>query len=273
MAIAAPMRPVIAIAALASLTLPVGACTLKPDPPAAYNPNPLGPGLRISQVQDPSSPQYAPNTTVNVTSVDVSFIDTYDETHDGKSIGTVYIQDVGSSAPYSGLSLYESSFVPADLRLLPGDVIDVDGPYDESSSVGSAVFPTGHTLPQFNKPVSTFRYAFTSPTPTVVSLDDLDMHADGSNYLPGRKWENMLVTVNDVVIAGGETDSTGLRISYLMGDPDGSIDLNACAISNELYPLGKNDFPAGTHFTSVTGIVTWFYTYQIAPRSAADLVQ
>jgi hypothetical protein len=226
-------------------------------------------------VQDPASPNYAPNTTVDVTSVDVSWIDTYDETHDGKSAGTVYIQDVGSSAPYSGLSLYESSFVPADLRLLPGDVVDVVGPYDESTSVGTAMFNAGTTLPQFNKPVSTFRYAFSTPTPTVIALADLDMQDPVSTaaYLVGRKWENMLVTVNDVVIAGGETDSTGLRVSYLLGDPDGSIDLNACAISNELYPLGKTDFAAGTHFTSVTGIVTWFYTYQIAPRSAADLVQ
>jgi hypothetical protein len=256
------------------LTLTLGGCgTLTPDPPAPYTPNPLGPGLRIAQVQDPKSPDYAPNTAVTVSSVAVSWIDSYDETHDGKSVGTVYIQDVGSSAPYSGLSLYEQAYVPASLRALPGDVLDVTGPYDESTSVGAATFPAGDTLPQFNKPVATFQYQFTAPTPTVVPLGDLDMHADGSNYAAGRKWENMLVTVNDIVIAGGETDSTGLRVSYLMGEPDASIDLNACAISNELYPLGEHDFPAGTHFSSITGIVTWFYTYQIAPRSAADLVQ
>jgi hypothetical protein len=272
MAVAAPMRLAFATAALA---LVVGACsTLTPDPPAPYTPNPLGPGLRISQVQDPSSPDYAANTTVTVSSVDVSWIDAYDETMDGKSIGTVYIQDIGSSAPYSGLSMYEQAYVPADLRALPGDIVDVTGPYQEQSSVGSATFPTGETLPQFNKPVATFEYEFTSPTPTVVPLGDLDQHADNSNYIAGRKWENMLVTVYDVVVAAGETDSTGLRVSYLLSSADaGEPDLNACAISNELYPLGKNDFPAGTHFTSVTGIVTWFYTYQIAPRSAADLVQ
>jgi len=265
------MRPAIATAVLA---LTVGACTLKPDPAAQYNPNPLGPGYRIAQVQDPSSPNYAPNTTVDVTSVVVSTIDTYDETKDGKSVGTVYIQDVGSSAPYAGLSLYESSFVPGDLMLLPGDVLDVDGPYDESTSVGSAMFPAGQTLPQFNKPVSTYRYGFMSPAPTVVALSDLDQHVDGSNYLTGRKWENMLVTVNDVIVAAGETDSTDLRVSYLLSSADaGPPDLDACAMSNELYPLGKNDFPAGTHFKSITGIVTWFYSYQIAPRSAADLVQ
>jgi hypothetical protein len=79
-----------------------------------------------------------------------------------------------------------------------------------------------------------------------------------------------------VVISGGSTDTTGLRVSYYMGQGDASVPSltdNPCTITNELYALGKNDFPDGTHFTSVTGIVTWFYTYSIAPRSAADLVQ
>jgi hypothetical protein len=259
---------------LAALSLLLAACTLKQDPAAPYTPNALGPGLRIAQVQNPASPQYAPNTNVQVSSVVVSWVDTYDETKDGKSIGTVYIQDVGSQAPFSGLSMFKSSYVPADIRLLPGDVMNVAGEYAESVSVGSASFPAPETLPQFNEPVATFQYDFTSPVPAVVPLADLDMHLDLSNYAAGRKWENMLVTVNDVIIAGGETDTTGLRVSYLLGSGDGgAIDLNACAISNELYGLGKSDYPAGTHFSSVTGIVTWFYTYQIAPRSAADLVQ
>src|SRR5580700_5405791 len=152
------------LAAPALLALAFGACsTLTPDPPAPYTPNPLGPGLRISQVQNPASPDYAPNTDVDVSSVVVSWIDTYDETKDGKSVGTVYIQDVGSELPFSGLSLYEASYVPADIRLLPGDVMDIAGMYAESSSVGSATFPAPETLPQFDKPVATFRYDFSSP--------------------------------------------------------------------------------------------------------------
>jgi hypothetical protein len=259
---------------IAVLAVALGACTLKADPPAPYTPNPLGPGLRISQVQNPSSPTYSPNKSVDVSSVVVSWIDTFDETKDGKSIGTVFIQDIGTQVPYSGLSMYDESFVPADLRVLPGDVVDVVGPYTEAPSVGSAVFTVPETLPQFYKPVATFRYEFQPPTPTIVPLEDLDQKIDNSNYAAGRKWENMLVTVQDVYIAAGETDTTGQRVTYLMGTGDsGAIDLNSCAISNEEYPLGKNDFAAGTHFKSVTGLVTWFYSYHIAPRSAADLVQ
>jgi hypothetical protein len=43
------------------------------------------------------------------------------------------------------------------------------------------------------------------------------------------------------------------------------------AISNELFDLG-NEFPlaANQTFPSVTGIVTYFYSFQLAPRSIAD---
>jgi hypothetical protein len=45
-------------------------------------------------------------------------------------------------------------------------------------------------------------------------------------------------------------------------------------ISNELFDLGttQSQLIVGTHLRSVTGIVTWFFSYQIAPRTPADLV-
>jgi len=106
-----------------------------------------------------------------------------------------------------------------------------------------------------------------TPDPVTIQLSDIDE----DNYLTGRKWENMLVQVNDVTVGPGVNSSN--RVSYIMGQGDASIDINAAGLSNELYDLGANDYPAGTHFSSVTGIVTWFYSYHIAPRSAADLKQ
>jgi hypothetical protein len=252
----------------AILAVFLAACsTLTEDPAAPYDANPLGTGLRIHDVQNPSSPTYSPGKTVIVSSTVVSWIDTFDETRDGKSIGTVYIQDVGSSDPYSGISVYEPSYVPASLRLLPGDVLDFNGPYQEITSVGSAMFNPGQTLPQLAKPVGTYRYDFTTPPPVTIQLSDIDE----SSYLTGRKWEGMLVTINDVTIGPGVDANS--RVTYIMGQGDASIDSNAAAISNELYNLGSTDYPVGTHFSSVTGIVTWFYSYQVAPRSAADLKQ
>jgi hypothetical protein len=264
------MRLAAALLVSACLT----ACTLADDPASTPNPQPLGTGMRIAQVQDPSSPSYAPNHNVNLSSLAVLWLDTFDETKDGKSQGTLYLQDVGSGSPYAGMSAYQSSFVPADLRVLPGDVLDVVGPYQETLAVGKAMFgiaPDGKTqtsLPQLYKPVSTFRYEFRTPDPVVVKLPDLNE----DNYLQGRKWEGMLVTVQDVTVIKPVNDGSG-RITYgLQGNGD-KTDGNEVAVSNELYDLKDTDYPAGTHFKSITGIVTWFFSYQIAPRSPADLVQ
>lgn len=258
--------------ALALLPVALVACSsLTGDPPSKPTADPLGDGLRIAQVQDPSSPDYKPNTNANITSAVATWLDTFDETHDGKSIGTLYIQDVASTAPYSGIEVYEPNYVPASLTILPGDVLDFAGPYDESPNVGSATFDPGTFLPQLSKPVGTFRYEFVPPPPAVVTTEELV--GTDANFKSARKWLGMLVTIHDVIIAAG-TSSSG-RVTYLMGDATvdgGGITSSSVAISNENYDLGPMDFPAGTHFSSVTGLVTWFYSFHVAPRTAADLV-
>jgi hypothetical protein len=274
--------------AVSALVVPValaavvaGCSSLTEDPGAPYDASPLGNGQRIADIQNPgattSDYQQAINNAngVNVflSSVAVTWIDTFDETRDGKSKGTVYIQDVGSQAPFAGISIYQPNYVPAALTPLPGDVLDMNGPYEEVKNIGTAIFGSQNgiplTLPQLAKPIGTFRYEFRSPDPVVIQLSDINQ----TNYLKGRQWEGMLVTVNDVTVAAGTPDSTGSRITYLMNQGDAAFDTNSAEISNELFNLGLNDYPSGTHFQSVTGIVTWFYSYHIAPRTRDDLKQ
>src|SRR5215831_10035201 len=86
------------------------------DKGAPPNPDPLGPGQRISDVGDPrimGHPQTCPGapatndeagcSQANVTGASVVWVDTFDETKNGKSRGTIYVQDVGSTAPYAGM--------------------------------------------------------------------------------------------------------------------------------------------------------------------------
>ena len=47
-------------------------------------------------------------------------------------------------------------------------------------------------------------------------------------------------------------------------------------MDNELYPLPYSDpkfgtTPGSVHFASVTGVVTYFFSFHIAPRSDADI--
>jgi hypothetical protein len=273
------MRTVPAFALLTALASLVACGSQTPDKPADYQPNPLGTGLRIADLQSPSSTYYSQAMTlaqtdhnegkaqtgvnVIVSSVVVQWVDTYDETKDGKSVGTVYVQDLNSTAPYSGIDIYSPSYVPASLRLIVGDVLDFNGPYEEAANIGTAVF-LPQTLPQLSKPVGTFRYEYQTPAPLGIQLADLNQ------YATGRKWENMLVTMKDITIAAGANNSG--RVTYPVGQGSEQITSNSPTLSNELYALGPNDYPAGTHFSSVTGIVTWFFTFHIAPRSPADLV-
>jgi hypothetical protein len=253
--------------ALAAALIGLTACSeIQPDPPAPYEPHPLGNGLRIADVQNPTSPSYAPNTGVDLTSLAVVWVDTFDETKDGKSLGTVFVQDVGSTAPYSAISVYQPSYVPSDLRLLPGDVLDFVGPYQEVTSIGSAKFSPGQTLPQLAKPVGTFRYEYQVSAPQPIALADLD------DYTTGRAWEGMVVTVKDVYAIAAT--SSGGRVTYTLAtNLDAGTNVNTVSMSNEEYDLKSTDFAPGTHFQSVTGLVTWFFSYHIAPRTPADLVQ
>jgi hypothetical protein len=226
------------------------------------NPNPIGSGVHIRDVVNPANNQNG--ATVSISGAVVLTVDTYDETANGKSAGTVYVQDIGSQAPFSGASLYAPSFVPSDLRVVPGDTLDLLGPYVIESSIGAAVFASGEGLAQISKPTATFRYEYETPPPTVIDVNDLD------DYNKGFQWENMLVTVQNVTVYDGLTNSAGRVTGHIT--PDFEQNQDTVVIANELMPIDVNSIAVGQKFKSITGIVTWFFNYQIAPRTPADLV-
>ena len=231
------------------------------DDPAPYDPNVLGPGMRLRDVQQ--RPDLV-SQGVFVSSAVVTAVDNFDETNDGKSRGTIWLQDVDKADGFGGISLFSPSFIPANLRLAPGDVVDLNGQYVEQKTIGSTVNFDPAFLPQLVKPSVTFRYETKPPEPKVIPVTDLD------TFTTGRKWIGQLVTVQNVTVAGApstDTKKTG-RITAAF-----TADKNSPVISNELTPIAENAFPAGTTFKSVTGVVTFFFNLKIAPRSAADLVQ
>jgi hypothetical protein len=243
------------------------------DSPQPYTPNPLGSGSRIKDITNPTLPNHPANgATVNISGVAFSWVDTYDETKNGKSIGTVYIQDVASQSPYSGLSIYEPAYIPPDLRLSPGDVLDFNGgAYGELPNVGAATFTTGTYLVQLSKPVGTFDYEYTPPAPTVMDPTVLTDSTTPAGFQKGLPWTSMLVTVKDVSLGAFSDDTHGRNTAPIILGGDGGAALGV-SVSNELMEIDLNTYPAGTHFTSITGLVTWFFSYHIAPRTPADLV-
>lgn len=229
---------------------------------------PVGDGKRVREVANPDVPgRPGPGANVSVSGVTVVAVDTFDETKNGRSRGTIYVQDLGSVEPYSGIGLFSPTFIPGDLRVAAGDVLDLRGEYQENTAIGTAVFPVGQVLPQLARPVAQFRYDFRPPDPVEIDIKDLN------DYATGRRWIGMLVTVKNVTLDGAVSENSGRVTGFLV--PKGSTpdDRNRPTVTNELFDLAATQPAPNQAYASITGVVTYFFNLHIAPRSAADLVK
>lgn len=290
-----PLKAPILLAILA-----LSCSSQKGDPHSSSEPPlPSGRDKRISEIADPNLPEHASyvQNQVAVSGATVVAVDTYDETGNGKSVGTIYVQDLGvgaacassadcgagldcqsgrCAAPYSGTSLYSPTFIPGNLRVGAGDVLDLRGLYQENQNIGTAKFAPGAVLPQLAKPTATFRLELDKqPEPVDIDVEDL------ADYAKGRRWLNMLVRVKNVELQGDVSLSnlSSGRLSVNLTKPKGGA--TACdapfpktpTMTNELFEAGQLEIASGTTLKSLTGIVTFFCSLHIAPRSPADIVQ
>ena len=241
------------------------------SPSDAGAPSPLGNGLRIAQMNDPSSPvRPAPNQMgVAVTGATFLIKDEYSETGLASAVGAIYVEDfhsngsdAGGAPPYSGILLYKTTFEPASLALAAGDVIDFTGEYQQYVSPS---FTAGQYQPEMFEAIASFRFDYGAPTPTVIDVSDLE------SYATGYKWMGMLVTVTNTVGGHYNPDGSGRAGVFLTSDTG----VSGVTMDNELYNLPWQDPKYATagavHFASVTGIVTYFVSFHLAPRSDADI--
>ncbi len=245
------------------------ACATQPsDTSETITPSRYG-GKPLRAVVDPNAPGHASlvNKIVTVTGTQVVAIDSFDETEDGKARGTIYIQELGSVKPYSGISLYSPSFSPADTRPVVGDIFDWSGIYREADRIGTAVFRMeGEVQPlliQLEKP--TGRPRFDGGTPFAVEINAADL----TSYETGRPWLGMLVRLKDVQVTKEPTGTTGRQSAFL--NASGDKNLPTVTVANELMALSVDDFKANTRFSSIVGVVTFAFGIHFAPRSKSDL--
>lgn len=259
-----------------AIALLLAACgTQSGDPHKAdgVSPNPWGRSARIQDVTDPSSPHKVNDQdAISVSGAVVTVVDTYDETKNGKSVGTIYVQDVGSSHAFSGISLFSPTFDPPSLHVGPGDTLTLAGQYQENRAIGTAVFPTGTLLPQISRPTAKLQYEVTEPTPTTIDIHDL------TSFETGRQWLGMLVRVENVELYADVTpsaiDQNGRLAAELTQASTGDAGASAIrppTLVNELFDVSTLNAPKGTKLKSVTGVVSFFFNLHIAPRSLADI--
>jgi hypothetical protein len=213
---------------------------------------------------------------VCISGVAIVAIDRFDETQDGKSSGNFYIEDGSTAdnpADFSGITVFRPSFSPPDLRLAEGDIADFIGNYTEFGGPSTFVFPYCRTLPEFSGTMS-FRFDANLPLlPRDVTTDTL------KSYDTARKHIGSLIQVKGLKLAGdGKFDSSKRRWTAAIS-VTGSIEQgDQPSISNELFDINAAIvakkapvFKAGMVFKSVTGVLTYFGGFHLAPRSAADI--
>lgn len=256
------------------------------DPRAEPRSDKYGTGSRIAELMapradlpwlepgDPDSadcPGVPRDVDVDVTGIAITAEDLFDETGGG-AVGNLWGQDSTSGAaplPHSGMTFFAPGFSPPDLRVVPGDVLDLFGVLLEFEGPASSKFGFCRTLPEMTGAMS-FRFEGGEVAPARPALADL------ATYEGMRPWLGMLVTFENVVVTGPPflAGSGRYAIPILAEDavPEGE---DGPTITNELMDLESVlgvDTPVGTVIAELTGVLTYFYSPHVAPRSAADVV-
>ncbi len=259
------------------------------DPPSEPDADQLGNGFRIHEVVGPATwfnpaDLMSANCAVpsdrqlRATGQSIVAVDRFDETNDGQ-LGNIYIQDYTPPGevplPFSGLTVFAPGFTPPDLRVYEGDVVDTFGTFTEFLGPGSTnAFGECKTLPEISGALSLrFEAAQLEPIVLVPPGSGGARWEPLKGYVNARQWIGMLVQVQGVVIATDGVEDANGRYSADFDMGGGLLGSDVVSISNELYDIMEDGptLTTGTPVTSVTGILTYFYGFRIAPRSADDV--
>ncbi len=243
------------------------------------SPSVTGTGYKIDKLTKPiiTNPKYVPaDVDLDVTGVSVLAVDDYDETKDGKSAGNIFVEDLvdpkatdNLSAGYHGVTVFGPSFNPPDLRVAPGDVVDMRGRIQAFTGPATFPFPAGQRLPEIVGGAISLRFEYNVPDPVTINVKDL------ADYQTGGKWIGMLVKVENVkIFTDGADDGKG-RFSAKLDVGSGVQLGNVPTVTNSLFDLAGSGAPmtAGTVYKSIVGVVEYFQNLSIAPRTAQDLKQ
>ncbi len=155
----------------------------------------------------------------------------------------LYVQDPTRTED-AGLVVFSKK----DLGFVPGDLLDVTG-----------TTMTYQGLLELATPTATKVSSGCTVTPTVVT--PTSVATDGPDT---KKYMSMLVTLADVAVTTAGDTSSGNEFTL-----DGALQ-----VDDFLFAYAVADYPVGTGFASVTGILDYYLDHsKLCPRSAADLVK
>ena len=236
----------------------------------------------ILQLQDFNNPDHpGSETEVKIKNVVVTAVDEFDEDMEGR-IGTIWISEkdeTGESVcgKWCGITVYNPALVPEGEHLAVGDLVTVSGVYTEFlyDDDGSPPNPED-PFPYHFSHLSEIYQATVTKTgewlpvqPVEVEASDILMEPTAQQSREqAEAYEGVLVTVRNLT-ASEEYDNYG---QFETGE--------GVMVEDDLfhYPCqGYTESIVGTHFDSITGIISWFGirglfgNYKILPRGPADI--
>jgi hypothetical protein len=238
------------------------------DPPMPISSNPFGEGRTLASLINPElRSRPSPNQNILVSGVRVVHVDTFDETGQGR-VGNVFLQDAGAEpGPYHAVLAFNPVYSPPSYRAIAGDVVDASGTFEEYFPAAAMV--PGRFLPELVEPKLVARFdAVGGPLrPVVIPLSDL------TKYETGRPWISTLVTLENVQILEVNIRPTGQRSNLRLNAGAGLPPSDLPTVNNELFDLANTGmtFEVGQTIKRVTGLVTLFGNFSVAPRSSADI--
>jgi hypothetical protein len=174
-------------------------------------------------------------------------------------VGDFYVQDPNqppAGTPWSGMYIYRGTTSPPSLTLLPGDGVWVFGSYAPYIPA-SGGFATA--LPELSSAILSLEYEGNPPAPI-----DLDFAAlDTADATIPMSYSGMLVRFHNVQVLAA-FDSKYHQANIYVGTNQ-SFQLAA-----PLY-AATSEMNVGATYATVTGILSYYVSFLLCPRSAADI--
>lgn len=231
-----------------------------------------------TSIKDVQNDSMAPGSEVTLHGVIVTAIDKY-----GSKTGDFWVEDA-DGGPYSGVHVYgaQTSDVAA---LALGDVVDISGAVKSEFALTSDT--TGRTVTEL-EPVQGGQITVTKtssgavPMPAMVDALAIGMleetsppSATSARSMEWEKWEGVLITVTNVAAT-----STPKCVGSACSDPslesfgitgDALVESGLAAFPNDGGTPPHDLIARGDCLGSVTGVLDYFFDYQILPRETAEV--
>jgi len=225
------------------------------------------PTVTIQQVQDDT---FAPATPVSLAGVVVTAIDTY-----GAKTGDIWVEEP-EGGPFSGIHIFKGD--PSVVSTLAvGDIVSITNSVKASFALSTDM--TGRTEIELEPPTSmdmvhiTKTGTGTVPAPAMVDALAIgkmsDLNNNGDRSAQWRMWDGVLITVTNVTetssiaqIGGTTPDPTLKKFSITGG----------ALLESSLSAFPTTGLGFNSCLGSATGVLSYFFDYQILQRNSADIV-